>query len=144
MLWWHAHVTCLRATINGAIFIHPNDGKYPFPAPDKDMPIVIGEWWQLDLIELNRRMVDGNFDDNPCRLPFVRKLGDLSNCSGVVEESFMLDMEHGKSYLLRIIKTALFSEYHKVARHIFTVVSADGNYLTIRGRHYHRRTGRDH
>ncbi|TKW02109.1 hypothetical protein SEVIR_8G223400v4 [Setaria viridis] len=130
-LWWHAHVTCLRATINGAIIIRPKDGKYPFPTPAKDLPIIIGEWWQLDLIELDRRMADGNFDDNPLSATINGKLGDLSNCSGVPEESFVLDVERGKSYLLRIINTALFSEYYfKVAGHTFTVVGADGNYLT--------------
>ncbi|EAY88596.1 hypothetical protein OsI_10072 [Oryza sativa Indica Group] len=130
-LWWHAHVTCLRATINGAFIIRPRDGKYPFPTPAKDVPIIIGEWWELDLIELDRRMLDGNFDDNPLSATINGKLGDLSNCSGTVEESFVLDVKRGESYLLRVINTALFSEYYfKVAGHTFTVVGADGNYLT--------------
>ncbi|KAK3120608.1 hypothetical protein QOZ80_9AG0690850 [Eleusine coracana subsp. coracana] len=130
-LWWHAHVTCLRATINGAFIVRPKNGRYPFPTPAKDVPIIIGEWWQLDLIELDRRMADGNFDDNPLSATINGKLGDLSNCSGIPEESFVLDVEPGKSYLLRVINTALFSEYYfKVAGHTFTVVGADGNYLT--------------
>ncbi|KAK3119277.1 hypothetical protein QOZ80_9BG0717140 [Eleusine coracana subsp. coracana] len=130
-LWWHAHVTCLRATINGAFIVRPKDGRYPFPTPAKDVPIIIGEWWQLDLIELDRRMADGNFDDNPLSATINGKLGDLSNCSGVPEESFVVDVEPGRSYLLRVINTALFSEYYfKVAGHTFTVVGADGNYLT--------------
>ncbi|GJN05007.1 hypothetical protein PR202_ga22600 [Eleusine coracana subsp. coracana] len=126
-----AHVTCLRATINGAFIVRPKNGRYPFPTPAKDVPIIIGEWWQLDLIELDRRMADGNFDDNPLSATINGKLGDLSNCSGIPEESFVLDVEPGKSYLLRVINTALFSEYYfKVAGHTFTVVGADGNYLT--------------
>uniref|UniRef100_A0A0D9XR10 Laccase n=1 Tax=Leersia perrieri TaxID=77586 RepID=A0A0D9XR10_9ORYZ len=131
-LWWHAHVTCLRSTINGAFIIRPRDGKYPFPTPTKDVPIIIGEWWELDLIELDRRMVDGNFDDNPLSATINGKLGDLSNCSGTVEESFILDnVNSGEIYLLRLINTALFSEYYfKVAGHTFTVVAADANYLT--------------
>ncbi|BAF28716.1 laccase-19 precursor [Oryza sativa Japonica Group] len=130
-LWWHAHVTCLRATINGAFIVRPRDGKYPFPTPAKDVPIIIGEWWELDLIELDRRMMDGNFDDNPLSATINGKLGDLSNCSRMVEESFILDVKHGESYLLRVINTALFSEYYfRVAGHTFTVVGADGNYLT--------------
>jgi len=130
-LWWHAHVTCLRATINGAIVVRPKDGRYPFPTPAGDVPVLIGEWWQLDLVELDRRMADGNFDDNPLSATINGKLGDLSNCSGVPEESFVLDVERGKSYLLRIVNTALFSEYYfKVAGHKFTVVGADANYLT--------------
>ncbi|XP_051181293.1 laccase-19 [Lolium perenne] len=130
-LWWHAHVTCLRATVAGAFVIRPKGGRYPFPTPTKDVPIIIGEWWELDLVELDRRMHDGNFDDNPLSATINGKLGDLSNCSGKPEESFVLDVVRGKTYLLRIVNTALFSEYYfKVAGHTFTVVGADGNYLT--------------
>ncbi|XP_037410240.1 laccase-19-like [Triticum dicoccoides] len=130
-LWWHAHVTCLRATVAGAFIIRPKGGMYPFPTPAKDVPIIIGEWWQLDLVELDRRMHDGNFDDNPLSATINGKLGDLSNCSGKPEESFVLDVVRGKTYLLRIVNTALFSEYYfKVAGHTFTVVGADGYYLT--------------
>uniref|UniRef100_A0A453GGA1 laccase n=1 Tax=Aegilops tauschii subsp. strangulata TaxID=200361 RepID=A0A453GGA1_AEGTS len=130
-LWWHAHVTCLRATVAGAFIIRPKGGRYPFPTPAKDVPIIIGEWWELDLVELDRRMHDGNFDDNPLSATINGKLGDLSNCSGKPEESFVLDVVRGDTYLLRIVNTALFSEYYfKVAGHTFTVVGADGYYLT--------------
>ncbi|KAL6611214.1 hypothetical protein ACP70R_039142 [Stipagrostis hirtigluma subsp. patula] len=130
-LWWHAHVTCLRSTINGAFVIRPKDGRYPFPAPARDVPIIIGEWWELDLLELDRRMLDGNFDDNPLSATINGKLGDLANCSGVPEERFVLDVVPGETYLLRIVNAVLFSEYYfKVAGHTFTVVGADGNYLT--------------
>jgi FtsP/CotA-like multicopper oxidase with cupredoxin domain len=46
-LWWHAHVTCLRATLHGALIIRPRDGpsSYPFPNPDKEVPIIIGLWF---------------------------------------------------------------------------------------------------
>ncbi|CAL4990214.1 unnamed protein product [Urochloa decumbens] len=130
-LWWHAHVTCLRASVHGAIVVRPKDGRYPFPTPARDVPIVIGEWWTLDLVELDRRNLDGNFEDDPLSATLNGKLGDLSNCSGVPEESFVLDVKRGETYLLRFINTALFSEYFfKVAGHTFTVVGADANYLT--------------
>ncbi|CAD6255449.1 unnamed protein product [Miscanthus lutarioriparius] len=59
------------------------------------------------------------------------KLGDLFNCSGVFEDGYVLDVEPGKTYLLRIINAALFSEYFiKIAGHKFTVVAADANYVT--------------
>nr|CAB3459825.1 unnamed protein product [Digitaria exilis] len=92
-LWWHAHVSCLRGTLHGAIVIRPRDGtnSYPFPKPDREVPVVIG----------------------------------------VHEDSFMLDVEPGKTYLLRIINAGLFSEYFfKVAGHRFTVVGSDANYVT--------------
>lgn len=42
----------------------------------------------------------------------------------------MLDVEPGKTYLLRIVSTVLFSEYYlKIAGHKFTVVAADANYI---------------
>jgi len=40
-LWWHAHVSCLRASLHGALVIRPRHA-YPFPKPDKEIPIVIG------------------------------------------------------------------------------------------------------
>ena len=39
-------------------------------------------------------------------------------------------MEQGKTYMLRLVNAALFSEYYfKVAGHKFTVVGADANYV---------------
>ncbi|PUZ45615.1 hypothetical protein GQ55_8G239000 [Panicum hallii var. hallii] len=132
-LWWHAHVTCLRATLHGAFIIRPRTGasSYPFPKPDKEVPIIIGEWWELDLDELDRRMVDGDFDDNPSGGTMNGKLGDLYSCSGAKKEGFVLDVEPGKTYLLRVINAVLFSEcYLKIAGHKFTVVAADANYVS--------------
>uniref|UniRef100_A0A0E0JQW7 Laccase n=1 Tax=Oryza punctata TaxID=4537 RepID=A0A0E0JQW7_ORYPU len=40
-LWWHAHISWLRATVYGPIVILPKTGvPYPFPAPDKEVPVV--------------------------------------------------------------------------------------------------------
>ena len=40
---WHAHSSFLRATVYGAFIIRPRRGNaYPFPAPDKEVPIVLG------------------------------------------------------------------------------------------------------
>jgi laccase len=42
-LWWHAHTSFLRATVYGAFIIRPKRGNsYPFPAPDQEVPIVLG------------------------------------------------------------------------------------------------------
>lgn len=49
----------------------------------------------------------------------------------MLEDGYVLDVEPGKTYLLRIINAALFSEYFlKIAGHRFTVVASDANYLT--------------
>jgi laccase len=43
-VWWHAHVSWLRATVHGAFVIYPKRGKpYPFPKPLAEIPLVIGD-----------------------------------------------------------------------------------------------------
>jgi len=128
-LWWHAHVSCLRASLHGALVIRPRHA-YPFPKPDKEIPIVIGEWWNLNLAQLAKNMEDGYYDDSSSATTINGKLGDLYNCSGVVEDGLVLDVEPGKTYLLRLVNAALYSEYYvKIAGHRFTVVGADANYV---------------
>lgn len=43
-LWWHAHVSFLRATVYGALIILPRAGTkaYPFPKPYGEVPILLG------------------------------------------------------------------------------------------------------
>lgn len=42
-LWWHAHSSWLRATVYGALIIHPKDGgSYPFAKPKRETPILLG------------------------------------------------------------------------------------------------------
>lgn len=42
-LWWHAHMSWLRATVYGALIIRPRSGhRYPFPKPHKEIPILLG------------------------------------------------------------------------------------------------------
>ncbi|KQJ99779.1 laccase-20 [Brachypodium distachyon] len=130
-LWWHAHVSSLRATLHGIIIIRPKSGAYPFLKPDMDVPVIISEWWQRDLIKVDKNFsTGGNFDDNPAAAAINGKLGDLYNCSGIIEDNFVLDVEPGKTYLLRLVNAALFSEYYfKVAGHKLTVVGSDANYV---------------
>ncbi|KAL3585670.1 hypothetical protein D5086_012537 [Populus alba] len=48
-LFWHAHISWLRATLYGPIVILPKKGvSYPFPQPHKEVPIIFGEWWKAD------------------------------------------------------------------------------------------------
>ncbi|RWV84652.1 hypothetical protein GW17_00053620, partial [Ensete ventricosum] len=41
-LWWHAHSSWLRATIYGALIIHPKDNSYPFTKPKREIPVLLG------------------------------------------------------------------------------------------------------
>ena len=43
-LWWHAHISWLRASVHGAIIIYPKPHvPYPFPKPHKEVPIILGK-----------------------------------------------------------------------------------------------------
>ncbi|KAL6315975.1 hypothetical protein AAG906_014900 [Vitis piasezkii] len=49
-LWWHAHSDWTRATVHGAIIVYPKNGtKYPFPKPNAEIPIILGQWWKSDV-----------------------------------------------------------------------------------------------
>ena len=42
-VWWHAHSDFDRATVHGAIVVHPKRGSaYPYTKPYKEMPIILG------------------------------------------------------------------------------------------------------
>ncbi|KAL2927327.1 Laccase-17 [Bienertia sinuspersici] len=48
-LFWHAHISWLRATLHGPIIILPKRNEsYPFPKPHKEATIIFGEWWNND------------------------------------------------------------------------------------------------
>ncbi|KAF8672972.1 hypothetical protein HU200_049040 [Digitaria exilis] len=131
-LWWHAHVPGLRATLHGAFIIRPRHGadSYPFPKPHKEIPVIIGDWWEKDLDEMARNMTKNIFSSYASASTVNGLVGDYFNCSGVAKEGFVLDVEPGKTYLLRIINAGLFSEFYlKIAGHKFTVVAADANYV---------------
>ncbi|OEL12927.1 Laccase-15 [Dichanthelium oligosanthes] len=92
--------------------------------------VLQGDWWEMDLAKMEMDFIDGFIYDTPSASTLNGMLGDLFNCSGVVEDGYVLDMEPGKTYLLRVINAALFSEYYlKIAGHKFTVVAADDNYI---------------
>lgn len=49
-LWWHAHVSWIRATVYGALIIRPRSGhSYPFAKPYREVPIVLGEYVLLKI-----------------------------------------------------------------------------------------------
>ncbi|KAI9073656.1 hypothetical protein K1719_044369 [Acacia pycnantha] len=52
-LWWHAHGDWTRATVHGAIVIHPPLGaSYPFPEPHGQETLIIGEWYKGDVMKI--------------------------------------------------------------------------------------------
>ncbi|KAK9289428.1 hypothetical protein L1049_007583 [Liquidambar formosana] len=128
-LWWHAHVQWLRATVYGALIIHPRAGRsYPFPKPHKEFPILLGEYWNANVIDVeNQALATGGPPNNSDAFTINGKPGDLYPCSQ--KNTHKIKVVQGKTYLLRIINAALNEElFFKIANHKMTVVAMDASY----------------
>ncbi|KAF3789372.1 putative laccase-9 [Nymphaea thermarum] len=128
-VWWHAHSDWTRATVHGAIVVHPQLGTiYPFTKPDHEVPIILGEWWKEDINEvLALGLITGADFNISDAFTINGQPGDRYPCSK--QGTFRLRVEHGKSYLLRIVNAALNDElFLAVANHKLTVVGTDGAY----------------
>ncbi|XP_022857075.1 laccase-7-like [Olea europaea var. sylvestris] len=129
-LWWHAHVQWLRATVYGALIIRPGAGRsYPFPKPHKEVPILLGEWWNANVIDVeNEALATGNAPNVSDAYTINGRTGDLYPCSSNTG-TYRLNVERGKTYLLRIINAALNNQlFFKIADHKMTVVAVDAAY----------------
>ncbi|KAL3621255.1 Laccase-11 [Castilleja foliolosa] len=128
-LWWHAHILWLRATVYGAIVIVPKQGTpYPFPQPDMEHNLILGEWWNNDVEEIVKQ---GNKLGLPPNISDAHtingKPGPLFPCSE--KHTYAIEVEQGKTYLLRIINAALNDElFFAIANHSMTVVEIDAVY----------------
>ncbi|XP_008785461.1 laccase-24-like [Phoenix dactylifera] len=129
-LWWHSHVSVHRATVYGALIIRPRGGRqaYPFPKPFKEVPILLGEWWIDDVVDVHHQAyLTGGAPNISDAFTINGKPGDLYNCSST--EIYKMEVEQGKTYMLRIINAALGNQlFFKVAGHSFTVVAVDASY----------------
>jgi laccase len=129
-LWWHAHSDFDRATVHGAIVVHPKLGStYPYPKPHKEIPVILGEWWNVDVEQLLEETKRTGSDVNVSDANTINgQPGDLFPCSR--NGTFRAVVEHGKTYLLRIINAGLTNDmFFAVAGHRLTVVGTDGRYL---------------
>ncbi|XP_068644557.1 laccase-7-like [Aristolochia californica] len=127
-LWWHAHFSVLRATVYGALIIYPRDSvSYPFPKPYRQVPILLGEWWDANVVDVeNEALASGGAPNISDAYTINGKPGRLYSCA---RETFKLKVTPGKTYLLRIINAALNNQlFFKIAGHDFTVVGADAAY----------------
>ncbi|KQK05916.1 laccase-13 [Brachypodium distachyon] len=133
-LWWHAHVSWLRATVHGPIVILPPLGvPYPFsPVPYKEVPLMFGEWWKNDTEAVIAQALQTGGGPNISDAFTMNGLpGPLYNvCSSAKGETFKLKVEPGKTYMLRLINAALNDElFFAVANHTLTVVDVDALYV---------------
>ncbi|KAI7735219.1 hypothetical protein M8C21_014681 [Ambrosia artemisiifolia] len=129
-LFWHAHVLWLRATVHGAIVILPKLGvPYPFPKPDIEQVVVLGEWWKSDTEKvINDAMKSGLAPNVSDAHTINGQPGPITGCQS--QGGFQLSVENGKSYMLRIINVALNEElFFKIAGHKLTVVEVDATYV---------------
>ncbi|KAJ9675341.1 hypothetical protein PVL29_024334 [Vitis rotundifolia] len=136
-LWWHAHSDWTRATVHGAIIVYPKNGaKYPFPKPNAEVPIILGEWWKSDVNAVRDEGLATGVDPNVSDSFLINgQPGDLHPCSK--SGTFKLTVDHGKTYLLRIINAALQDVlFFSIAKHKMTVVGTDGSYTKPLTRDY--------
>ncbi|KAF8402942.1 hypothetical protein HHK36_011035 [Tetracentron sinense] len=129
-LFWHAHISWLRSTIYGPLVILPKRNiAYPFAQPYKEVPIIFGEWWNVDTEAVISQALQTGGGPNVSDSYTINGLpGLLYNCSA--KDTFKLKVKPGKTYLLRLINAALNDElFFSIANHTFTVVEADAVYV---------------
>ncbi|XP_008775059.2 laccase-22 [Phoenix dactylifera] len=128
-LFWHAHILWLRATVHGAIVVLPKPNvPYPFPAPQKEEVIILGEWWKSDTEAVINEALKSGLAPNVSDAHIINgHPGPMSDCP--TSKGFQLTVDSGKTYLLRIVNAALNEElFFKVAGHQLTVVEVDACY----------------
>ncbi|KAI4966686.1 hypothetical protein ZWY2020_037169 [Hordeum vulgare] len=111
-LWWHAHISWLRATVYGAIVVLPKHGvPYPFPAPHKEVPVIFGEWWRADTEAVVRQALrTGGAPNVSDAFTINGPWSALQLFRQRYVHTFKLKVEPGKTYMLRLINAALNDE----------------------------------
>nr|XP_023906364.1 laccase-4-like [Quercus suber]POF18715.1 laccase-4 [Quercus suber] len=129
-LLWHAHILWLRSTVHGALVILPKRGvPYPFPKPDKEVVVILAEWWKSDTEAVINEALQSGLAPNVSDAHTINgHPGSVTNCSS--EGGFTLPVQSGNTYLLRIINAALNEElFFKIAGHTLTIVEVDASYV---------------
>ncbi|CAI9777988.1 unnamed protein product [Fraxinus pennsylvanica] len=128
-LWWHAHSDWSRATVHGAIVIYPKKkNNYPFPKPDAEVPIILGEWWNSDIQAVLTEFLDNGGEPNVSDAFLINgQPGDLYPCSR--SDTFKLTVECGKTYLIRMVNAVMNNiMFFSIANHSVTIVGSDASY----------------
>ncbi|KAK7262484.1 hypothetical protein RJT34_30058 [Clitoria ternatea] len=129
-LFWHAHISWLRATLYGPLILFPRSNEsYPFKKPYKEVPILFGEWWNADPEAVIAQALQTGAGPNVSDAYTFNGLpGPLYNCSN--NDTFKLRVKPGKTYLLRLINAALNDElFFSIANHTLVTVEADASYV---------------
>ncbi|KAK9985260.1 hypothetical protein SO802_030211 [Lithocarpus litseifolius] len=129
-LLWHAHISWLRSTLYGPIIILPKRNEsYPYEKPHKEIPIILGEWFNVDPEAVISQALQTGAGPNVSDAYTINGLpGPLYNCSS--KDTYKLKVKPGKTYLLRLINAALNDElFFSIANHTLIVVETDAVYL---------------
>ncbi|XP_061958363.1 laccase-2-like isoform X2 [Populus nigra] len=120
-LFWHAHLSWLRASVYGPLIIFPKRNvSYPFAKPHKEVTIMLGEWFNADPEAVIRQALQTGGGPNVSEAYTFNGLPD----------TYKLKVKPGKTYLLRLINAALNDElFFSIANHTFTVVEVDATYV---------------
>ncbi|KAL8039358.1 hypothetical protein ABFX02_10G031600 [Erythranthe guttata] len=130
-LFWHAHISWLRATVYGPLIIHPKLGdNYPFTKPYKEIPLIFGEWYNGDPEEIIKQALLTGGGPNVSNAYTINGFpGPLNNCSAK-NDTLKVRVVPGKTYLLRVINAALNEDlFFSIANHSLIVVEADAVYV---------------
>ncbi|XP_059654721.1 laccase-14 [Cornus florida] len=128
-IWWHAHSGWARATVHGVIIVYPRRGHhYPFPKPYAEVPIILGEWWKKEVMEIpgNANVTGGE--------PILSDAYTINGQPGVLypcskKGTFRVTVDYGKTYLLRIISAVMDEDlFFAISQHKLTLVGTDGSY----------------
>ncbi|XP_020578875.1 laccase-3-like [Phalaenopsis equestris] len=127
-LWWHAHSSWLRATVYGALIIFPKHSAYPFLKPHREFPVLLGEWWNQNPLDVIRQALKtGAAPNSSDAFTINGQPGDLYNCS--TKGTTVFPVSSGETILLRLINAAMITElFFSIADHKMTVVAADASY----------------
>ncbi|MCD7464549.1 hypothetical protein HAX54_052966 [Datura stramonium] len=107
-LWWHAKDVWQSATVHGVLLVHPKPGGIPYPYAA--FPIILGEWWKKDFRGVvNESISSGGTIADSDAFTINGQPGDLYPCSK--NETFKIEVEAGKSYLVRIVNAAVGKTY---------------------------------
>ncbi|KMT05207.1 hypothetical protein BVRB_7g173520 [Beta vulgaris subsp. vulgaris] len=134
-LFWHAHISWIRATVYGPLIILPKRNEsYPFPKPHQEKTIIFGEWWNNNTEAVIKQALQSGGGPNVSdAYTFNGFPGPLYNsCMGAkgLADTYKLKVKPGKTYLLRLINAALNDElFFSIANHTMTIVEADALYV---------------
>ncbi|KAG9150335.1 hypothetical protein Leryth_026764 [Lithospermum erythrorhizon] len=136
-----------RTNVHGALIVYPRGHLFPFAEPYKDFSIILGEWYNENVVELEQQLVlTGNGPNASDAFTINGWPGDMYSCpvngrrilkmprrlhnstlhlSSYVPSSesgiSKLQVIPGKTYLLRIINAALDTNHFQNCKSISTV-----------------------